>query len=489
MTISDGNPSAARALPAPVRAAHRHLVAAPAARGRRGYVMRRLLLAGDAAAIAGAMVGAMALAWPKAGFVDAAWGLVLLPVWAFLFKVYGLYDDGHRISHPTVDDVPKVFHALLVGSLALWAFYRVTPLPGLILVAGLTFFFLALVAVLVVRSAVREVARVTTAPERALMVGDGPVARALVRKLEGHTEYRVQPVGYLEAEGPRAAGLRGELPRMGTVDQLEDVCEAQGIDRVILLPTLDPQVLIDLIRRTRGLQVRLSLVPNGMEVLGPAVEIDDVEGITVLGVNPPVLTRSSRMLKRTMDVAVASAALAAALPFMALVALAVRLDSPGGALFAQERVGRDGRHFRLFKFRTMGLDAEARSEELRALSADPGWLLLEHDPRITRVGAFLRRMSIDELPQLWNVIRGDMSLVGPRPLTPVDHANVAEWGRRRLDLTPGLTGLWQVLGRTRIPFDEMVKLDYLYVTNWSLWGDVRLLIRTLPVVVRRRGAN
>jgi exopolysaccharide biosynthesis polyprenyl glycosylphosphotransferase len=227
-----------------------------------------------------------------------------------------------------------------------------------------------------------------------------------------------------------------------------------------------------------------------MEVLGPAVEVDDVEGITVLGVNPPVLTRSSRALKRTMDVVVAGAALLLAAPAMLAIAFAIKVTSPGPALFRQERVGTRGRRFRLVKFRTMVCDAEARTAELRAQSRDPNWLHLDHDPRVTRLGRFLRHTSLDELPQLWNVIRGDMSLVGPRPLTPVDHANVEHgWGWRRLELTPGITGLWQVLGRTRIPFEEMVKLDYLYVTNWSLWGDVRLLIRTLPVVLRRRGAN
>jgi lipopolysaccharide/colanic/teichoic acid biosynthesis glycosyltransferase len=134
-------------------------------------------------------------------------------------------------------------------------------------------------------------------------------------------------------------------------------------------------------------------------------------------------------------------------------------------------------------------DAEQRAAELRASSADPNWLLLDSDPRVTRVGSFLRHSSLDELPQLWNVLKGDMSLVGPRPLTPQDDENVSDWGRRRLNLTPGITGMWQVLGRTTIPFNEMVKLDYIYVTNWSLWGDIRLLIRTLPAVLRRRGAN
>jgi lipopolysaccharide/colanic/teichoic acid biosynthesis glycosyltransferase len=177
------------------------------------------------------------------------------------------------------------------------------------------------------------------------------------------------------------------------------------------------------------------------------------------------------------------------LPAMLVIALAVRLTSPGPALFSQERVGRRGRRFRVHKFRTMVRDAEEKLESLRQHSNDPNWLLIDHDPRVTRVGWFLRKTSLDELPQLWNVLRGEMSLVGPRPLTAADHAQVSEWGRRRLDLTPGITGVWQVSGRTRIPFEEMVKLDYLYVTNWSLWGDIRLLIRTLPTVLSRRGVN
>ncbi len=174
---------------------------------------------------------------------------------------------------------------------------------------------------------------------------------------------------------------------------------------------------------------------------------------------------------------------------MLILALVVRTTSPGPALFRQRRIGRHGHAFTLLKFRTMYLDAEDQAEGLRALSKDPDWLNLEHDPRVTPVGRFLRRVSLDELPQLWNVVRGDMSIVGPRPLIESEDQRVERWGRRRLELTPGITGLWQVLGRTNIPFEEMVKLDYLYVANWTVWGDVRLILRTLPVLLSRRGAN
>jgi lipopolysaccharide/colanic/teichoic acid biosynthesis glycosyltransferase len=231
------------------------------------------------------------------------------------------------------------------------------------------------------------------------------------------------------------------------------------------------------------------VLPRLADVLGPAVEIDDVEGVTVLGVNPPWLPRSSRLVKRAMDLLIATTCMIVIAPLLGLLALAIKVDSRGPVLFAQERVGRRGLHFRLFKLRTMTTDAELRRADLIAQSSDPDWLKLDHDPRITRIGRWLRRLSLDELPQLWNVIRGEMSLVGPRPLIPAEDEHVQAWARGRLDLTPGITGYWQVLGRTRIPFEEMVKLDYLYVTNWSLWSDVRLVLHTLPAVIYRRGAN
>lgn len=458
----------------------------------RTYTLRRLLLVSDAIAIAVALGLALKLAGAHGrSIADLGWGLLSLPVWALLFKTYGLYDrDDKRISHSTVDDVPWVFHVLVVGSLGLWAFYRVSPYDELILAEGLSFFGLGFVGVLSNRAIVRALARLTTAPERVLIVGGGPMAELLLRKMVTHPEYRLNPVGYLDGiagvEPPRGAG---DLPHLGDVHDLAVVCRVAEIDRVLISPSVDEAIMLDLIRQTRGLDVRVSIVPNVVDVLGPAVEIDDVEGITVLGINPPEFNRSSRVLKRGMDIAIAAGALLLSAPIIALCAIAVRLDSPGPAFFAQERVGREGRRFRLFKLRTMELGADARTEELRVLSADPAWLLLDHDPRITRVGRFLRHTSLDELPQLLCVLRGDMSLVGPRPLTPRDQGNVTGWGERRLDLTPGITGLWQVLGRTTIPFDEMVKLDYLYVTNWSLWGDVRLLLRTLPAVLRRRGVN
>jgi exopolysaccharide biosynthesis polyprenyl glycosylphosphotransferase len=252
---------------------------------------------------------------------------------------------------------------------------------------------------------------------------------------------------------------------------------------------LDDSMLEELLQRCRALSLKVSMLPRLADMVGPGMEIDDVEGVAVLGVNPPWLPRSSRAIKRAMDVSIASTLLLVFAPVLVVIAIAIKFDSDGTVFFSQTRVGRNGRRFKLYKFRTMAPDAERRRLELLEQSADPNWLKLDHDPRITRVGRPLRRLSLDELPQLWNVLRGQMSMVGPRPLIEAEDMRVQGWARGRLDLTPGLTGYWQVLGRTRIPFEEMVKLDYLYVMNWSLWEDVRLMLRTLPIALTGRGAN
>jgi len=418
------------------------------------------------------------------------WGLVTIPGWILLFKAYGLYDrDAKRVSHSTVDDVPWLFHALLLGTLGLWLLYRYAPDTGLDVGGGALFFGCALGAIFLTRSAGRMLGRHVIPPERVLFAGGGPMADLLARKFRQHPEYELRPIGYVDTVESAGAPTSG-LGYLGTAAELDSVCQREAVDRVVILsPEVSQDELVELIRSLRGLDVRISILPHVVDVLGPSVEIDDVEGITVLGLGTPGLTRSSRLLKRCMDLAISMPLLLLALPVMAAAAAAIKLTSRGPVLYLQERIGRGGRRFRMYKFRTMVVDAEAKGAELSAKSAHPVWLLLDHDPRVTSVGRLLRHASLDELPQLWNVIRGDMSLVGPRPMPPVVDEQISGWGRRRLDLTPGITGLWQVLGRTNIPFEEMVKLDYLYVTNWSLWQDVRLLIHTLPAVLRRRGVN
>jgi exopolysaccharide biosynthesis polyprenyl glycosylphosphotransferase len=455
--------------------------------GERDAAVRRFLAAADVLGVVVAMaIALLVFTDHRAEFV---WGLALLPIWIIVFKAYGLYDrDLKRISHRTVDDLPWLFHAVLIGSLLMLAYYRLMNLNGVELRHVASFGVIAIVAVSALRALARRFAVSVLAPEPVALVGDAPELVTLANKLEAHNRYGVRPVS--PASASDSAGAAVYAGNGSSEIDLDDVVVRDGAERIVVArEDFEADALFDLICRAREHGVKVSVLPQLFDALGPSVEIDDVEGTTVLGVNPPVLPRSSRILKRTMDVVGAVAMLVVFAPVLAAIAVAIKLDSRGPAFFRQERIGLWGRRFRLAKFRTMTVDAEEQREALLADSKDPGWLLLDHDPRVTRVGRFLRHWSLDELPQLWNVLKGDMSLVGPRPLIASEDRQLDGWRRSRVDLTPGLTGLWQVLGRTSIPFEEMIRLDYLYVTNWSLWTDVRLMLRTVPAVMLKRGVN
>jgi exopolysaccharide biosynthesis polyprenyl glycosylphosphotransferase len=458
--------------------------------GKRQFLLRRLLAAADMLAMAVALALVALVFERNPGYHLVAW-LVLLPLWVLVFKLYGLYDrDVKRVSHSTVDDVPWLFHALLAGAVVFWSVLAAVPSAQPRISAAGAVVGAGLVLVFAFRAAVRSAAARIVPAERVLFVGGGPIAHVLADKIRSHREYGINPVGYVDIPERGSAALARDVPYLGTVAELEMLCREQAIERIVIAsPELADEDVPELIRLANSLDVRVCVLPHFFDVLGPSVTIDHVEGVTVLGLNAASLSPSSLFLKRALDLVLAVPALIVASLLIAGAAVAVKLTSSGPVFFRQDRIGRAGRRFRIYKLRTMVADADGRAAELKSLSKHPAWLLLEHDPRITRVGAFLRRTSLDELPQLWNVVRGDMSLVGPRPMTPDVDERISGWGRRRLDLTPGITGLWQVLGRTNIPFEEMVKLDYVYVTNWSLWQDVRLLIQTLPAVLRGRGVN
>jgi exopolysaccharide biosynthesis polyprenyl glycosylphosphotransferase len=276
---------------------------------------------------------------------------------------------------------------------------------------------------------------------------------------------------------------------LGTVDDAPSLVSLLDVERVIIAFVEVPyQQLLELVRTLNSFDVQVDIVPRLHDVLSPAVDVHTVEGVPLVGLRPPELSSSSALLKRALDFFVSLVALLILAPVLVVVALSVKLDSRGPVLFGQTRVGRGGRPFRILKFRTMVADAETLKSQVAHLNrhlrdGDARMFKITDDPRTTRVGRVLRRFSLDELPQLWNVVRGDMSLVGPRPLILAEDVHVGEWARRRLDLRPGMTGLWQVLGRDGIPFEEMVRLDYLYITTWSLGNDIRLMLRTLPIVL------
>lgn len=459
--------------------------------GRRDYFLRRGLAIADMMSIGAAMALAFALSPSRPGLSGLLWTLPTLPAWVLLFRAYGLYErDVKRISHGALDDVPNLFHALLIGTLALWMWFRVVAEGSRLVLAEVVVFGLAsMTLILLLRASTRRLVARGMGPERVVFLGEPTTLRELVRKIDSHPEYGLEPVGIVATDG---VAMPPSLPVLGTLDSLDlrELEHRHAVERLIVAhDDVDDAVLLGVLQDCGTLSVKVSILPRYGDALGPSVEVDDIEGVTVLDLNPLVLSRSSRYFKRIMDVVGASVGLlASALP-MVLIAIAIKFDSRGPIFFKQERIGRRGHHFNLIKFRTMIPDAEKRVDELLEHSEDPNWLKLKQDPRVNRVGKLLRLFSLDELPQLINVLKGEMSLVGPRPLIASEDEKVTGWSRTRLDLAPGITGLWQVLGRTNIPFEEMVKLDTLYVTNWSLWLDVKLLLRTIGIVLSRRGAN
>ncbi|MBA2504539.1 MAG: sugar transferase [Thermoleophilaceae bacterium] len=459
--------------------------------------MRRALAAADVLALIVGFAAALGPAGTRADFGYALLlGLATVPGWITIFRVYRLYEgDLKRVNHAALDDAPALFHALVIGSLLTWIVFRIGPVEQLSAVELATFGVVSFCVVLGFRTAARRLVGRLLGPERVLVVGHGPTASLLIRKMAMHPENNLRPVGAITSVGAHELQTpAGSEPVrvLGTVESssLEEIAEVHKVERVILSHTDLPETtMLDFLWRCKQLSLKVSVLPQLFDAMGPSVEIDSVEGITLLGINPPVLGRSSRLLKRSMDLLLATSALIVTAPLLLLAAVAIRIDSKGPVLFRQTRVGRRAEPFELLKFRTMRAGAEREQAGLMGESSDPNWVLIADDPRITRVGQFLRSWSLDELPQFWNVVKGQMTLVGPRPLIESEDSHVDGWGRTRLDLMPGITGLWQVLGRTTIPFEEMVKLDYLYVTNWSLWTDIKLLIQTFGAVFLRRGVN
>ena len=466
---------------------------------RRGWLMRRMLLASDliGLALSFALAEWVYGAFVHAGRFDAVGESVLfavsLPVWVVMAKLYGLYDrDEERADHSTADDVMGVFHLITVGTWLLFAGAYLTRLAHPQVPKLLVFWALAVVAVPLLRSAARARCRRSIHYiQNALIVGAGDVGQAVARKLLKHPEYGINLVGLVDRQPKERADDLGDVALLGAVEDIPTLVRLLDIERVIVAFSNDDlALLLALVRDLNELDVQVDVVPRFYEVLTPAVDLHSVEGLPLLGLRPPRLSRSSAFLKRRLDVVGPIVGLLLLAPLFMVVAVAIKLDSRGPVFFRQARVGARDRTFRIAKFRTMVYDAEERKAGVAYLNkhavngGDARMFKIDDDPRATRVGRALRRLSLDELPQLWNVLRGEMSLVGPRPLILGENAHVQGWGQRRLDLRPGMTGLWQVLGRDEIPFEEMVRLDYLYVTTWSLGGDLRLLLRTIPAVIR-----
>jgi exopolysaccharide biosynthesis polyprenyl glycosylphosphotransferase len=401
----------------------------------------------------------------------------------------GLYDrDANLINKSSLDEFPRIAQSIVLGTGFVFLVGGLLLPFTLYREQALLFAAFAMATLPATRGLARAAVQRHYRLERVIVIGSGSVADLVCRKLSGQEQYGIELVGYVDESWEEHEPAH-ELPHLGEVDAFDAIAREHEVERlVVAFSSLSHERLLDVVSTAKRLSLKISIVPRLFEAMGHAVEIDSVQGMTLMGLRGLTRTRSSLLLKRGIDIAGASVGLLFLSPVLAVVALAVRLSSPGPILFAQRRIGRDTAPFQMLKFRTMLDGADRMKADLEHLNeAVAPMFKIAHDPRITPVGGFLRRTSLDELPQLINVLRGEMSLVGPRPLVPSEDAHVLGWHRDRLDLTPGLTGPWQVMGRTTIPFPEMIKLDYLYVAEWSLWNDIKLLLRTAPVVLAGKG--
>ena len=459
---------------------------------RRESLYRRYLVLADVLATYVAIITAIALAGQPASLAALAWAPIVVP----LAKMLRLYDRDELLLHKTtLDEAPALFQMATVLTLGSWLAQEAFDPNAFTTIEAAMLWPLLLVSFLSSRAAVRRVARGMIEPERCLVIGNVPAAESLRRSFKRGSAIHAEVLGRIplrygrrDGEDPPGVVVPSSVPFLGDLHELAEILRTHTVDRVLIVPGAGiTDELLEVIRAVKALGARVSVVPRLFEVVGSSAAFDDVEGTTLLGIRRYGLSQSSWRLKRTVDIVGAVGLLMALSPLLALVALAIRMDSRGPVLFRQRRIGQDGREFQMLKFRTMTEDAERRRDELEPLNEAEGLFKIASDPRITHVGALLRKTSLDELPQLFNVVRGDMSLVGPRPLVPDDDSRVQGWDRRRLRVPPGMTGHWQILGSSRVPLGEMVKIDYLYGANWSLWGDLKILLRTVPYVLARRG--
>ena len=452
---------------------------APQEVARRDAALRRLLAMADILVAGSAMLVAVPLLGSDQLTLAS---LLVLPLVWLASRLMGLYDrDEIVLSKTTLNEAPKLFHLASLYALLMYIGQDFTVDGTLSGVQGLGLWGLFFVLSVVARSLVRRAGVVYAAPERCVIVGEPDDMARATDKLRHGWALNVEVVAQIRSSDlPSGAEARAALAAHVRTHDAHRV--------IVVNRDLANHDLLEIIRDMKAIGIKVSVQPGLMDVVGSAIEFEDIHGDVFLGLRRFGLTRAEWRTKRAMDLVVGSVLFVAAAPAFALIALAIKFDSPGPVFFRQERVGRDGRRFRIWKFRTMSVDAEARKAQLRDRNEAGGGLFkIADDPRVTRAGRLLRRSSLDELPQLLNVLRGEMSLVGPRPLVISEDERIEGWHRRRLHLTPGMTGMWQVLGSARIPLRDMVTLDYLYIVNWSIWRDLEILLRTVGFVLRGRG--
>jgi exopolysaccharide biosynthesis polyprenyl glycosylphosphotransferase len=473
---------------------------------RRGWLVRRALLIADLLGLIAAYAVAQVLFATEAvndrvgPSTETTLFLLSLPAWIVMAKLYGLYDrDEERTDHSTAEDLVRVFHLVTVGAWAMFLFLSLTSLPEPRTSKQLAFWSCGIAGVSIARVIARTLCRRNVSYlQNTVIVGAGDVGQLIARKILQHREYGLNLVGFVdEAPKERRSDL-GHLTILGAPDELPELVRLLDVERVIVAFTNAPSDdLVALVRALRDTDVQIDVVPRLFDVIGPSVDVHDVEGLPVLSLRPPRMSRSSRLLKRFVDVIGASIALVLASPIFAYIAWRVHRDSPGPVFFRQSRLGMDGKEFTFLKFRSMRVGTDpgvhaayiARSANGTVAQEGNGLFKLEQLNAVTPFGKFLRRTSLDELPQLINVLRGDMSLVGPRPCIPYETEHFEPHHFDRFNVPAGLTGLWQVTARANSTFREALDLDVAYARSWSLGLDLQLLLRTPLQLLRPRGTR
>ena len=415
--------------------------------------------------------------------------LWLIPILVFTYKLSGIYRTRRGIEW--FDDIPAILRGTALGVMILFAGVALLRYPATSRLTFILVWVLTSVAVVVGRALVQVVLETLhkrgVAVERVLVVGGNTLGRMIMQSLQarGHLGYQV--VGFVD---DNRAGDFGRFRYLGGLDDVERLASDESIDQIIVaLPSASHAVIMRIVDHCRRGSVAFKIVPDLYEMSLSGVDVDTVSGIPLIGLKSVSIQGWNAFTKRAIDVVISGAALLVLSPLLALAALLIRLESPGPILYRHTRIGKNGQPFTMMKFRSMRQDAETLRASLVQTTDGDGRLFKDRaDPRRTRIGAVIRRWSIDELPQFANVFLGDMSIVGPRPQIPQEVATYEDWHFKRLAISPGLTGLWQVSGRSELSFDEMVIYDIYYTENWTLGLDFRIFLRTIPTVLHGRGA-
>ena len=402
----------------------------------------------------------------------------------------GVYDQRRRFRW--LDEVPKLFNSTLFATAAvIVVFFLFRPAFFSRLMFGYLF-VLALVGLstwrLLLRFAANWRHRRGKDLENVLVVGSGNAAKMLMQQMHAISGLGLKLVGFVDEARENGRDF-GRFQRLGTSDDIEDLSNRHELDRVfIALPPSDSGTMDKAIAACRRIGVSITVVPDLVELQTGRIDTENIAGIPLVTLTASKIAGLRLLQKRILDVVIAILALGLLSPLILIVVAAIKLDSRGRVLFRQQRIGRAGKPFLLFKFRSMVKDAEELRGEFYPNTQSELLFKRQDDQRRTRVGRILRKTSIDEIPQLLNVLRGEMSLVGPRAQVPEEVALYDSWAQNRLEAPPGMTGLWQVSGRSNLSFEEMVMLDTYYIGHWSLGLDLKIMARTIPAVIRGDGA-